>query len=87
MDLNSPETHPWLMLALEDTLVVTVSDCRRGRQTRYYSLRSSVRFHLKNRGVDVEAVKEETLECTDENGYSTIGSYPWKEGYSRLDGG
>ncbi len=26
-------------------------------------------------------------ECTDVKGYSTLGSDPWKEGYSRLDGG
>ena len=85
MGLDSPETHPWLMLALEDTLVVSVSDCRRDRQTRFYSLRSFVVSHLERRGVDVEVVEEETLRCTDEKGYSS--PYPWMDGYSRLDGG
>ncbi len=87
MDWPDTEKHPWLMLALEDTLVVDVSDCRRGKQTREYSLRESVASHLESRGVDVEVVEEETLECTDEKGYSTWGSYPRVDGYSRLDGG
>ena len=87
MRMDTPEKQPWLMLALEDTLVVDVSDCRRGKQTREYSLRSSVASHLENQGVDVEVVEEETLECTDEKGYSTWGFDPWADGYSRLDGG
>ena len=88
MEWPDTEKHPWLMLALEDTLVVDVSDCQRGKQTREYSLRSSVASHLEHRGFKVgEVVEEETLECTDEKGYSFWGSVPWKDGYSRLDGG
>ncbi|MCP3998895.1 MAG: hypothetical protein GY722_28095 [bacterium] len=63
-----------------------VSDCRRGKQTREYSLRKSVASHLEHRGVDVDVIKKETLECTDEKGYDARYPYPWGSGrIRRLD--